>query len=195
MNWKPIFKHREKAPLENRKAAQERKARAEWLDQVIIRLANEADLPGMEWEGEFAHFRRVYSEAYQRMEAGYTLMWIAELPKTGLIGQVFIQLICDRPELADGAERAYLYSFRVRDHLRSQGLGTLIMDVVEDDLRQRGFQYVTLNVARDNPRAQQLYFRRGYRVVAPEPGVWSYPDENGVWRQVNEPAWRMEKLL
>ena len=70
-----------------------------------------------------------------------------------------------------------------------------MMEVVEDDLRKRGFQYVTLNVARDNPRAQQLYIRRGFRVVAPEPGVWSYQDEKGIWHRVEEPAWRMEKGL
>jgi len=166
-----------------------------WQDNVVIRLADEEDLPALEWEGEFTHFRRVYADAYQRMMRGYSLIWVAELPQTGLIGQVFIQLVCDRPELADGANRAYLYSFRVRPAYRSMGIGSHVMDVVEEDLRHRGFHYVTLNVARDNPRAQQLYVRRGYRVVAPEPGVWSYPDSKGVWHQVNEPAWRMEKGL
>ncbi len=195
MNWKPFFKPREKTqpgePAKPKEGAPDRR----WLDQVIIRPVVGSDLPAMEWDGEFAHFRRVYAEAYQRMQRGYSVLWVADLPGTGLVGQVFIQLICDRPELADGYERAYLYSFRVRDAFRSQGLGSIIMDVVEDDLRQRGFQYVTLNVARDNPRAQQLYLRRGYRVVAPEPGVWSYQDENGDWHQVEEPAWRMEKIL
>jgi len=194
MNWKPIFKPREKT----RQGAQQQREKtpeAFWLNQVIVRPVIDADLHRMEWDGEYAHFRRVYAEAYQRMQRGYTVLWVADLPGTGLVGQVFIQLVCDRPELADGSERAYLYSFRVRSQLRGQGLGTLIMDVVEDDLRQRAFQYVTLNVARDNPRAQQLYLRRGYRVIAPEPGIWSYPDENGIWHQVEEPAWRMEKVL
>lgn len=166
-----------------------------WLDQVVIRPMIEEDLAGLEWDGEYTHFRRVYAEAYQRMQRGLSILWVAELPGAGPIGQVFIQFVCDRPELADGAERAYLYSFRVRDEYRSRGLGSLIMDAVEEDLRSRGFRYVTLNVARDNPRAQRLYARRGYHVVAPEPGVWSYPDEKGVWHQVEEPAWRMEKSI
>jgi ribosomal protein S18 acetylase RimI-like enzyme len=191
MSWKPFSKLREKAQTKT----QERLPEGQWIEQVIVRQVTEEDLPDMEWNGEYSHFRRVYAEAYQRMLRGYTLLWVAELPGTGLVGQVFIQLVCDRPELADGDERAYLYSFRVRDPFRGQGLGSRIMDVVEDDLRLRGFQYVTLNVARDNPRAQQLYLRRGYHVVAPEPGVWSYPDEKGVWHQVEEPAWRMEKYL
>jgi ribosomal protein S18 acetylase RimI-like enzyme len=165
------------------------------VDQIIVRHVTKEDLPAMEWNGEYTHFRRVYADAYQRMQRGQSLLWVAELPGVGLVGQVFIQFICDRPELADGVERAYFYSFRVRSEHRDKGLGSRIMDEVEEDLRQRGFLYVTLNVARDNPRAQQLYIRRGYYVVAPEPGIWSYPDENGVWHRVEEPAWRMEKLL
>ncbi|NLG98011.1 MAG: GNAT family N-acetyltransferase [Chloroflexi bacterium] len=169
--------------------------RAPWLDRVVIRLLKREDLPDLEWDGEFTHFRRVYADAYQRMLRGLSLLWVAELPGKGIIGQVFIQLTCDRPELADGRERAYLYSFRVRKEYRSKGLGARILETVEEDLRQREFKIVTLNVARDNIRAQQLYIRKGYRVVAPEPGIWSYPDEKGIWHRVEEPAWRMEKKL
>lgn len=166
-----------------------------WIDEIIIRHARKDDLIGMEWDGEYKHFRRVNAEAYQHMRRGHTILWLAEHPIDGYIGQVFIQLICDRQELADGIERSYLYSFRVREKFRGQGVGSRMMDVVEEDLRQRNIRIVTLNVARDNPRAQQLYLRRGYHVVAPEPGIWSYPDENGVWHRVEEPAWRMEKAL
>jgi ribosomal protein S18 acetylase RimI-like enzyme len=166
-----------------------------WVDQVVIRQVVKEDLPAMEWDGEYTHFRRVYADAYKRMQLGESVLWVAELPGTGLIGQVFIQLTCDRHELADGIERAYLYSFRVRKPYQGQGLGTYMMDLIENDTRQRDFDFMMLNVARDNPRAQQLYIRRGYYVVAPEPGVWSYPDDKGVWHRVEEPAWRMEKRL
>jgi len=167
----------------------------DWLNQVVIRQAELDDLPGLEWDGEFTHFRRVYADAYQRAKRGLSLIWVAHLPTRGIIGQVFIQLVCDRVELADGRTRAYLYSFRVRPEYRSAGLGSRIMQVVEDDLIARGVLTLTLNVAKDNPRAQQLYERRGYQRVAHEPGIWSYPDEKGVWHTVEEPAWRMEKRL
>lgn len=172
-----------------------RPRQAEWLSQVMIRPLERSDLPELEWDGEFTHFRRVYAEAYERMQAGLSVLWVAALPAVGVIGQVFIQLTCDRPELADGIHRAYLYSFRVQTAYRSGGLGTRMMQVVENDLRARRFTWITLNVARDNPRAMQLYQRRGYRIVAPEPGTWSYADHEGVWHSVVEPAWRMEKRL
>ncbi|MBE0696294.1 MAG: GNAT family N-acetyltransferase [Anaerolineaceae bacterium] len=183
MSWRLGFKAQEPAKEKN------------WLDDVIVRQARKEDLPGMEWNGEYKHFRRVYAEAYQQMQRGHSILWLAEHKEIGLIGQVFIQLVCDRHELADGLERAYLYSFRVHQKYRGKGVGSQMMDHVEEDLIQRSYRYITLNVARDNPRAQQLYVRRGYYVVAPEPGIWSYPDENGIWHRVEEPAWRMEKVM
>ncbi|RPJ37769.1 MAG: hypothetical protein EHM21_17775, partial [Chloroflexi bacterium] len=123
MSWKPAFKLRDKHRPDARAKTTEPESSPEaaWLRQVIVRTVAEADLPGMEWDGEYTHFRRMYAEAYQRMRRGYTVLWVAELPGTGLVGQVFIQLVCDRPELADGQERAYLYSFRVRSAYRGQG--------------------------------------------------------------------------
>jgi ribosomal protein S18 acetylase RimI-like enzyme len=112
-----------------------------------------------------------------------------------MVGQVFIQLSCDRPELCNGFDRAYLYAFRIRAPYRSKGIGSQMLAVVEEDLIGRGFRWLTLNVARDNPRAHQFYLRHGFRVVAPEPGCWSYIDDKGRLQQVVEPAWRMEKPL
>jgi ribosomal protein S18 acetylase RimI-like enzyme len=195
MSWKPDWKLPGSALRSVREKAPETAAENNEIDQIVVRQVTADDLIGLEWDGEYRHFRRVYAEAFQRMQRGFSILWIAELSGKGIVGQVFIQFICDRHELADGMQRAYLYSFRVRNTYRGQGIGTRIMDVVEDDLRERGFHYVTLNVARDNPRAQRLYVRRGYHVVAPEAGIWSYLDDQGIWRQVEEPAWRMEKEL
>ena len=162
---------------------------------VHIRPLIESDLPALEWDGEFTHFRRVYANAYKRMMNGLALLWVAALPGVGLIGQTFVQLTCDRPELADGKSRAYVYSFRVRRKYRRAGLGTHMMEVVETDLRGRGLSRITLNVSKENRRALELYQRLGYKVAAHESGRWSYPDHKGVWQNVSEPAWRMEKKL
>jgi ribosomal protein S18 acetylase RimI-like enzyme len=161
--------------------------------EVLIRHVSVTDLPALEWEGEFSHFRNIFSEAYRLMQLGDVIMWVADLPSFGLIGQLFIQLYSPYQLRASDETYAYIYGFRVRPIYRGRGIGSLLLDKAETDLLQRGFLRITLNVAQDNPDARRLYERRGYHVVAPEPGVWSYLDENGQRRFVNEPAWRMEK--
>ena len=166
-----------------------------WMEEVIIRLLNETDLPALEWDGEFTHFRRMYADAFKRQQRGFSILWVAELPGYSIIGQVFIQLICDRHELADGLYRAYLYSFRIKPPFRSAGLGGRMLAIVEDDLKQRHYNRITLNVAKTNTRAQKMYEAHAYRAVAHEPGCWSYIDHEGNWQHVEEPAWRMEKTI
>lgn len=165
------------------------------LSRVQIRQVTKGDLPALEWDGEYIHFRRLFTEAFRQSRRKQALLWIAEYSEVGLIGQVFVQLNSQRKELADGHSRAYIYAFRVRSPYQGHGLGTHLLGYVETDLRRRGYRSTTLNVNRDNANARRLYERMGYRVVAPEPGIWSYLDHNGRRRQVNEPAWRMEKNL
>lgn len=161
--------------------------------QVIIRHASRQDLPALEWEGVFTHFRHVFTEAYRLKELGEVIIWVADLPEFGLIGQLFIQLYGPNYLQANVGRYAYIYGFRVRPVYRGNGIGSWLLQKAETDLVSRGFEKIALNVARDNKSARRLYERLGYRVVAPEPGIWSYLDDQGRRRFVNEPAWRMEK--
>jgi ribosomal protein S18 acetylase RimI-like enzyme len=165
------------------------------LAKVSIRRMTREDLPALEWNGEFRHFRNVYKSVYHRMQQGGADAWVAESAQGEIIGQVFLQYMSDRPELADGWNRAYLYSFRIKPLYRSRGLGTRMLRVLEDALIARHYHHVTLNVARDNPDAIRLYKRQGFQIIAEEPGIWSYIDHEGQWQTVIEPSWRMEKKL
>ena len=60
-----------------------------------VRQLREADLPSLEWEGAFSHFRRVYSHAYQRTLRGNAVLWVAENPMGQLLGQVFVRLLSE----------------------------------------------------------------------------------------------------
>jgi ribosomal protein S18 acetylase RimI-like enzyme len=168
---------------------------AEWLSEVEIRIGREEDLPALEWQGEFIHFRKLYRQVYQNACDGRASIWVAELERVGIIGQVFVQFISSRKELADGETRAYIYGFRVRPAYRGSGVGTQLLKQVEQDLQKRRFRWVTLNVSRQNLAAQRFYRRNGYQIVAAETGRWTYLDHNGKQREVDEPAWRMQKKL
>jgi ribosomal protein S18 acetylase RimI-like enzyme len=170
-------------------------SRPDWFEAVTIRRLVSADLPELEWDGEYTHFRRLYRSIYESARDGRALMWVADLPGKGIIGQVFVQLISSRIELADGKHRAYIYGFRVRPEYRNAGLGAYMLQNTEVDLERRGFSIITLNVGQNNPAARRLYERLGYRVTSTDPGRWSYLDEQGNRQFIEEPAWRMEKYL
>lgn len=166
-----------------------------WLAKIKIRPAAESDLREMEWEGEYQHFRMVYADVYARAKRGLAIMWVAELPGTGLLGQAFIQLKMTDSSTADGRKRAYLHSFRVRPTVRSRGLGTAILQHIEQDLVRRGFRELTLNVAEENESALRLYQRLGYKIVKKIPGEWAYYDDQGKLQTVIEPGYRLLKRL
>ena len=170
------------------------------IDLVVIRQAEKEDLPALEWEGEYRHFRILFAEAYQRAERGEAVMWVAELPERGIIGQLFVQINGKEPEKIfflskEDSGRAYVYGFRVRPDYQRSGIGSRLLKTAEADLARRGFRKIALNVGRENLAARRLYERFGYRVVASEQGIWSYLDPDGNRQQVCEPAWRMEKYL
>lgn len=162
-----------------------------------IRQVTRADLPKLEWDGEYWKFRDMFADLYRNTQAGRTLMWVVARQRPGeeLIGQAFVMLKSSERDAADGESRAYVFSFRVKDQWRNQGMGTFLMNYVEEDLRRRGFEYVTLNVAKENLAAQRLYQRLGYQVVGSRPGIWSFRDPDGNLHRVHEPSWRMIKSL
>jgi len=163
--------------------------------QISIRHLEEADLPALEWDGEYTHFRRVYAQHFRSMRNGNTMIWVADSDLYGLIGQLFILLFSQKMELADGIHRAYIFSFRIKPEFRNHGLGTYMLSVAESDLKARGFTTIRLNVARANLQARKLYEKLDYKILGSDPGLWSYQDQNGDWQTIKEPAWKMLKLL
>jgi len=170
-------------------------ARAQWHEQVCFRHAVRNDLPKLEWEGMYTHFRRVYADNFARSQDGDTVMWVMELPMGLLIGQVFVALDSNRDEMANGFSRAYLFSIRVKSDYQNAGLGSRMMRHVEQDLRIRGYSFATLNVEKVNTDALRLYERLGYKIQAHEAGRWGYRDHKNRYIRVHEPSWRMEKNL
>ncbi len=162
---------------------------------IHIRQAQEKDLPGMEWDGEYAHFRRIYRQHYQNSFNGTTLIWVAENEDGKIMGQIFLLLFSNQSEIADGIHRAYVFSFRLKPEYRNKGLGSHMLKFVEEYLLGRGFDTLRINVARNNILAKRLYERNGYTVVGPEEGRWRYQDQFGRWQTVHEPAWRLLKKL
>jgi len=165
------------------------------IKDLTIRQLQEKDLTALEWEGEFLHFRRLFRMVFEEAQSGNAVLWIAEYPQFGLVGQAFVQLSSHNKDLADGRNRAYIHGVRVRSQFRHRGIASLLMQASENDLLFRGYKEVVLSVARDNIIAQRLYKKLGYRIIGADAGEWSYIDHTGQRVNVKEPAWRMLKIL
>jgi ribosomal protein S18 acetylase RimI-like enzyme len=165
-------------------------------DEFAIRPIEERDLPALEWDGVYLHFRRLFRQAYEDMKIGTRRLLMMEQQVTGeMIGQVFIQWSSSDPRYADGARRGYLYALRIKPAFRNRGLGTRMLNAAEYELRRRGMDTASIGVEKDNPQARALYERQGYRIIADDPGRWSFIDHEGKIQEVLEPAWLMEKRL
>jgi ribosomal protein S18 acetylase RimI-like enzyme len=164
------------------------------LQHLVIRLVRADDLPRLEWDGAYRHYREVFRANFDDMRRGQRLMWVAELNGT-LVGQIFCQFLSADPAFADGQRRAYLYAFRVRTPLQGRGVGSRLLATAESELLQRHFRTAVIAAAKDNPRAREMYERRGYQVFAEDPGLWSYRDDQGREVKVEEPAWLLQKSL
>lgn len=158
---------------------------------ITLRAAVQEDLPKLEWYGQYSHFRNLFRRAYREQQIGHRLMLVADCNNFP-IGHLFIQFI----ERDDGGERrAYLYSFRVMEMFRGQGIGTRLMQEAETIIGQRGYSRVTISVAKANSDARRLYERLGYRVFAQDEGHWRYVDHRGATRSVHEPCWMLHKQI
>jgi ribosomal protein S18 acetylase RimI-like enzyme len=153
---------------------------------VVLRLATQADLPKLEWFGQYTHFRALFRRTFREQQRGKRLMIVADCNDFP-IGQVFIQLV--------PGDRAYLYALRVMEMFRGQGIGSWLIREAEAMAVGRGIYRATIAAAKDNPGARRLYERQGYRVYADDPGYWSYIDHQGRDQSVHEPCWLLEKRL
>jgi ribosomal protein S18 acetylase RimI-like enzyme len=161
---------------------------------IVLRPATAADIPKLEWYGQFTHFRNLFRRTFREQQQGRRLMLVADCQDFP-IGQVFVQLNNDEFRPIDGQKRAYLYSLRVMEMFRGKGIGTSLMQEAESIVAETGYSWTTIAAAKDNPAARRLYERIGYQVFAEDSGDWSYLDHRGIVQYVHEPCWVLEKRL
>ena len=160
---------------------------------ILLRVATLEDLPKLEWYGQYKHFRNLFRRTYREQQAGRRVMLLAD-SNNFPIGHVFIQFK-DPDDTPDEIGRAYLYSFRVMEVFRGHGIGTWLLQESENMILDRGIEWATIAVAKDNDGALRLYERLGYQIYTEDSGRWSYLDHKGIVRHVNEPCWMLEKNL
>jgi len=163
-------------------------------NQILIRPLAARDLPELEWEGRYVHFRNLYLKTFHDYQQGLRMMLVAEQDSC-IIGQIFILYGTIESDPYPDRFTAYLYSLRVRPEMRNKGVGGKLILQAEQNLVRRGFNRVLIAVAKVNDGALRLYERMGYDRIGCDPGVWSYIDHVGRLQRVNEPSYILEKHI
>ena len=74
---------------------------------------------------------------------------------------------------------ATLYQLSVLEPLQSCGIGTILIQALEDRIRARGLSLAELGVDDASPRPRRLYERLGYVVSGSELGSWDVDGPDG----------------
>jgi ribosomal protein S18 acetylase RimI-like enzyme len=129
------------------------------------------DLPSLDWAGGATHIRHVANELV-RVEAGE-------------VGYLAVRSPAGRPvaagavELADPPGTAKLMQLVTHPDVRSLGIGTCLIEALEQRARASAHHAVALGVEVTNPRAEALYQRLGYQAYGSEATGWEQEDADG----------------
>ncbi len=101
--------------------------------------------------------------AYSRAELQYFLThpncscWIAEQPRDKLAGFVIFERVS-----SNGRPAGHIVTLDIDPVERRRGLGTLLMQTAEEQIKQEGGGILSLEVAENNSAAQQFYRSLGF---------------------------------
>jgi len=72
-----------------------------------------------------------------------------------------------------------MWQLATMESLRGLGLGTKLIESLEQKIKGKGLKVATLSVEKDNPLARALYERLGYDIFDHDQESWEELDENG----------------
>jgi ribosomal protein S18 acetylase RimI-like enzyme len=156
---------------------------------ILIRPCTQADLPKLEWFGEYAGHRTIFAEVFASQQAGEALMLVAELNQFP-VGQIWIDFASLKAKSI-----AVLWALRVLEPLQRLGIGRRLITVAEEQARGRGFAQAAIGVEKSNDGARRLYEQLGYKVVGDHKERWTSTTPEG--DEIEEVAieWIMHKML
>ncbi len=113
------------------------------------------DLPDLEWSGGPAHLQ-VLAQAWEESAIGDVAVLVGEIGNGHLIA-------CGGVRLTRYPDVAELWMLSVAGSWQGLGVGSALIGALEDAASRRGHDQVQLSVELDNPDADRLYRRLGYR--------------------------------
>jgi len=166
---------------------------------MFIRQCREDDLATLEKHYPSPGRNRYHEGRFQRQRQGMSTFLVVWLDEDTPVGSGEIRWHgCAAPEVrARYPDCPELNGLAVWPaERRSQGIGTALIQAMEERVRVRGCDSVGLGVGDDNARAAALYGRLGYEDVGlPYLDRYAYVDDSGVRHDVADPCRFLVKRL
>ena len=138
---------------------------------LTVRDLTAEDLPAYAWSGPATHLASI-AGALERARLG-EVDYLAVCPPSGLpvaLGGI---------DYAKTPGAGTLWQLAVHGALQSCGIGTILIQAAEQQIRARGLYRAELGVEECNPRARVLYERHGYVAYGREPASWDEEAPDG----------------
>ena len=156
------------------------------FDKTMIKIRNvtENDLTDLLWDKNFKKLKKYEEKNFQSFLDG-ELLWLVAYEDEP-IGQIKAKI----------KNEAIIFALRVYPKEQGKGIGSKLILEMEKLLKKKGFFEVFISVHVDNPQAQKLYERLGYKIIKQDViEEWEYADDAGEICMMNMNVNRLKKKL
>ena len=130
--------------------------------QLIRRAMNIRDIDAVQAiEASAYAFPWTRGNFIDSLAAGYQAEVLVD---EGVVAGYFVAMV--------GVDELHLLNITVAPAHQGRGMGSLMLDAVQDSGRRQGLSTLLLEVRRSNPRARALYLRRGFAEVGLRRGYY-----------------------
>jgi ribosomal protein S18 acetylase RimI-like enzyme len=139
-----------------------------WPLTLTVRELQAEDLADLDWSGGQRHVDAIAARL-QASFAGDSALVVAALPNDRLVATGVADFTTD-------PAYGLIMMLAVHEMVQSLGLGSIVIEALEQRIRARGLAQARIDVEHDNPRAAALYRRLGYREAGTVLDSWSVAD-------------------
>lgn len=129
------------------------------------------DLDKISWSGTPTHIRYV-KEALERVDKG-------EVDYLTIRDEDGNPIAIGGVDYTAHKNAGSLWQIVVKEEMRGLGLGTRLIQELENKIKARKVKFAMLGVEKDNIKAQNLYRKLGYEVCGDTEDSWEVEDKDG----------------
>jgi ribosomal-protein-alanine N-acetyltransferase len=139
------------------------------MPEILIQLMQPPDIKDI-MEIERSSFSTPWSELSFLNEMTNS----QSITKVAVSGNNVIGYICTKYILDEG----HILNLAVRQDFRRQGVATILINHVLNELKEKGCRFLYLEVRASNQNAIKFYERFGFRIVGSRKNYYTLPTEN-----------------